>query len=79
MKLSNGLCLSATYDAAFDKYLISFDEDSRLVISPALRDHYENAAFKDQFCKFEGQRLKKAIFAEPSSKFLSSHREKLRS
>ena len=23
----NGLCLSATYDAAFDKYLISLDDD----------------------------------------------------
>ena len=27
----NGLCLSATYDAAFDRKPITFDEDYRLV------------------------------------------------
>ena len=29
----NGLCLSATYDAAFDRNLISLDDDYRLLIS----------------------------------------------
>ena len=29
----NALCLSATYDAAFDRHLISFDEHYRLIVS----------------------------------------------
>ncbi len=33
----NGLCLSATYDAAFDKHLISFDEQYRMILSNRLR------------------------------------------
>ena len=33
MDPENGLCLSATYDAAFDKHLISFDEDFRMIVS----------------------------------------------
>lgn len=32
MNPSNGLCLSATYDAAFDRHLISFDEDYRFFL-----------------------------------------------
>lgn len=31
MNPENGLCLSATYDAAFDKHLISFDEKYRII------------------------------------------------
>ena len=33
----NGLCLSATYDAAFDRHLISFDERYRLIVSKDIK------------------------------------------
>ena len=33
----NGMCLSATYDAAFDRHLISFDEHYRLVVSKDIK------------------------------------------
>ncbi|NLE66400.1 MAG: HNH endonuclease, partial [Lentisphaerae bacterium] len=51
---ANGLCLSATYDAAFDRHLISFDEDYRLIFSPILAEFYGNQAFQAQFKAFEG-------------------------
>ena len=35
---SNGLCLNALHDRAFDRGLISFDEDYRLLVSPRLAD-----------------------------------------
>lgn len=35
----NGLCLSRLHDAAFDRGLITFDEDLRLVLSKRLKDH----------------------------------------
>ena len=33
----NGLCLSATYDAAFDRHLISFDEHHRFIVSKDIK------------------------------------------
>lgn len=37
---SNGLLLSATYDAAFDRNLITLDEDFRVVVSKQIQDRY---------------------------------------
>ncbi len=57
MNPANGLCLSATYDAAFDRHLISFDEDYRMIFSSQLKEYYSNEAFKTQFRVFEGKRI----------------------
>lgn len=73
----NGLCLSATYDAAFDKHLISFDEDYRLVLSKALKDEYSSEAFKTYFLDFEGKAIQMPSMFRPSVKFLEKHREQL--
>src|SRR5690606_15788351 len=35
---SNGICLNALHDRAFDRGLLTFDEDMRVVLSPILRD-----------------------------------------
>lgn len=35
---TNGLCLNALHDRAFDRGLITFDEDHRLMVSPVLYD-----------------------------------------
>lgn len=73
----NGLCLSATYDAAFDKHLITFDDDYRLVLSPVLKERYTSEAFKTHFLKFEGRAINRPLKYSPSLEFLSKHREKL--
>lgn len=73
----NGLCLSATYDAAFDKHLISFDEDYRLVLSPVLKEAYTSEAFKKHFLNFEGKSIELPTMYAPSQEFLESHRKKL--
>ncbi len=73
----NGLCLSATYDAAFDKHLITFDEDYRLVLSPVLKDTYSSDAFKKHFLNFEGKAIELPQMYAPSQKFLERHRAKL--
>jgi len=77
MNPANGLCLSATYDAAFDRYLISFDEDYRMILSPALKEYYGNEAFKTQFLAFEGQRILLPKRYCPDQQFLEKHRERL--
>ncbi len=74
---ANGLCLSATYDAAFDRHLISFDEDCRLIFSPVLVEYYGNQAFQAQFKSFEGQSLAMPKHFRPDRGFLEKHREKM--
>jgi putative restriction endonuclease len=71
---SNGLCLSATYDAAFDRHLISFDKDYRMIFSPQLKEYYSNEAFKTQFLAFEGNQMTKPKRFCPDQGFLEKHR-----
>lgn len=73
----NGLCLSATYDAAFDKFLISFDNDYRMIVSPYIRDFYTNDAAKEYFERYEGKQLKLPYKFCPNKEFLGKHREKV--
>ncbi len=77
MNPENGLCLSATYDAAFDRHLISFDEDYRLIFAPSLRDYCSNEAFREQFQKFHGVKITMPSRFLPSQNLLADHREKL--
>ena len=77
MNPENGLCLSATYDAAFDRHLISFDEDYRLILAPSAKEHYTDKAFKEHFVKFEGQKITMPERFLPSQDLLSKHREHL--
>lgn len=73
----NGLCLSATYDAAFDRHLISFNEDYRMIFSTALKEHYSNKAFQTQFKAFEGKQIIKPKRYCPNQEFLEKHRARL--
>lgn len=73
----NGLCLSATYDAAFDRHLISLDGDYRLILSPSLREHCTNQAFKEQFLAFEGRKIEMPGRFLPSQELLAKHREQM--
>lgn len=73
----NGLCLSATYDAAFDRHLISFDEDYRLIVSKHIKAHYTDAAAKNCFINLEGRRMALPSRFLPSQALLKKHRELL--
>lgn len=74
---ANGLCLSATHDAAFDRFLISVDDNYRVILSPALKEHYANKAFQEQFKCFEGRRIAVPKRFLPDPEFLGRHRERL--
>lgn len=73
----NGLCLSATFDAAFDRHLISLDEDLRLIFAPSLREYYTHDAFRTIFLPYEGKRIEHPVRFLPSAKDLQQHRAKL--
>jgi len=74
MNPRNGLCLSATYDAAFDKHLISFDDDYRMILSPALKDYYTNKAFKELFLMRAGQKIAEPSIHKPDQNLMATHR-----
>ena len=74
MNPENGLCLSATYDAAFDKHLISFDDDYRMIVSKDIKDYYTNDITKEYFKKFEGKQILLPSRYLPNKKLLEKHR-----
>jgi hypothetical protein len=71
---SNGLCLSAIHDKAFDNYLFSLTDDWRVLLSAQLR------LSKDRFVKevFHSAGDRQIEMPErfgPSTAFISQHRE----
>ena len=73
----NGLCLSATYDAAFDKHLITFDEKYKMVLSKSLKDHCTQQVHKDYFLKYENQKINLPVRFKPDEKLMEKHRNLL--
>lgn len=77
LNVRNGLCLSRLHDAAFDRGLITFDDELRLVLSKRLKGELPQRCIEDNFVKHEGQPLSlpgDAVLPDPS--FLSEHRQK---
>lgn len=77
MNPCNGLCLSATFDAAFDKHLLSFDEKYRMVLSKRLSDFCTRKACRDCFKRFEGVSMSLPSKFLPDPKLLEVHRNQL--
>jgi len=71
----NGLCFSATYDAAFDRKLITFDDDYRLVLSKSLRDRVPTKILKAHFMSKEGQQIEMPTRFHPLKDYLDHHRK----
>ncbi len=72
----NGLCLSATYDAAFDKNLISLDNDYRIILSKNITDYYTNKSVKEYFINKEGAKVMLPTSYIPHKDYLENHRSK---
>jgi putative restriction endonuclease len=72
----NGLCLSATYDAAFDKHLISLDDDYRMILSKDLKDHTSSASLQAYFLNKEGDAITLPTRYRPHTDYLAVHRAK---
>ena len=75
LNVRNGLCLSRLHDAAFDRGLIAFDEELRLVLSRRLRDELAEPVIEDYFGRYSGESLHLPDDAAlPSLEFLAQHR-----
>jgi putative restriction endonuclease len=73
---TNGICLSAHFDTAFDNGLISFDNNYQLIINPILKDSQAKPYFSIWFKQFEGVSLKLPYKSRPRLEFIEWHREK---
>lgn len=73
---SNGLCLSAIHDKAFDKGLITLTDDFRVVISEDLKRRNE-AFVKDVLLPLEKKQIELPERFLPSVEFISHHRNEL--
>ncbi len=74
---TNGICLNALHDRAFDRHLITFDEDYRLVVSRSLKSNTISDFHRASFLALEGRQLHLPHRFKPDSKAMEAHREQL--
>lgn len=74
----NGICLSALYDKAFDKGLITFSPDDLSVqLSSALRENESKEYFDRHFGCINGKKITLPTEYQPNLDFLAYHRDKV--
>lgn len=74
----NGICLSALYDKAFDKGLITFSPDDFTVqLSSALREYEPQEYFDRHFGCIIGRKLMLPTEYQPNREFLAYHKDKV--
>lgn len=73
---ANGLCLSATFDRAFDRGLIALGEGHRVIVSRTLLTH-ANSQTRECFERFHGNPIFHASRFDPDPNFLKWHRSEI--
>lgn len=71
---TNGICLNALFDRAFDRGLMTIDEDLRVVMSPAIRDAAAHATLACSLTEAEGRKLTLPSRFHPDQAALAYHR-----
>ena len=69
----NGLCLSANFDRAFDKGLMTIDADQKVRFSANILES-NTSAIKEYFHQYNGQQIALAEKMQPLPEFLEWHR-----
>lgn len=78
LNVRNGICLSRLHDAAFDRGLIAFDENLRLLLSPSLDGELSQRTVAENFYAYKGEALRlPADAVAPDLAFLAEHRRKV--
>jgi len=73
---SNGLCLSAIHDRAFDNYLFTLSDDWQIMLSRRLMDT-KDAFLRKIFWPLQNRQIELPERFVPDKKFIKYHREKL--
>lgn len=72
----NGICLSALYDKAFDKGLITISPDDYTVcVSSALREYETKEYYNRHFGCIVGRKITLPVNYQPNRDFLAYHRD----
>ncbi|CAM5321173.1 Restriction endonuclease OS=Rhodanobacter lindaniclasticus OX=75310 GN=B1991_05895 PE=4 SV=1 [Rhodanobacter lindaniclasticus] len=71
---SNGLCLSAIHDKAFDQYLFSLTDDNRIVLSEQLKAS-KDVFLQKVFLPIEDHAVELPDRFRPELAFIRHHRE----
>lgn len=69
----NGICLSATFDKAFDKGLIGINEHMEVLISPSLKAYENEQYFSKYFTEIAGVKIGVPKKYPPRKEFLQYH------
>lgn len=78
LNVRNGLCLSRLHDAAFDRGLITFADDFKLLLSPRLKAELPQKSVVVNFGEYAGLPLDLPDDAVlPECAFLAEHRAKI--
>ena len=74
----NGICLSALYDKAFDRGLITISpDDYRITLSSALLEYETKEYFDRHFGSIAGKKIIMPIEHYPNRDYLAYHRERI--
>ena len=71
---ANGLCLNKLHDAAFDRKLVTFDNNLRLVVGRRLRNSPAPGPLLAGLLEYEGVRLSEPVRRAISRELLEKHR-----
>jgi hypothetical protein len=74
---TNGLCLNTLYDAAFDRGLMTLDEELRVVFTPSLRERLTEEVWNGWFRRYEGCTIELPERLAPRAASLLFHRENI--
>lgn len=73
----NGICLNALHDRAFDRGLISFDENLRVIVSSKINSTEDCDLYRSQLVALSGCSLRLPERFQPESTAVEYHREKV--
>lgn len=73
---SNGLCLSALHDRAFDVGLISLTDDYKILVAEKLRSH-DNALIQSSILSLQDKRIEIPERFVPNAEFIARHRREI--
>ncbi len=74
---SNGICLSVLYDKAFDRGLITLDDNYKIVLSSMLLEYSSKEFFHSNFGKIENKKIFLPEKYLPNTDFLKWHQENI--
>lgn len=72
---SNGLCLSAIHDRAFDAHMFTLSDDWRVILSVSIKAT-KDAFLREVFCSIEDKRIEMPERFAPEPSFIAQHRRR---